>query len=197
LANFLFVADQRALDFVNTKFMQAGQPVDRLRTPTDLRDWLIEAGVISGQEGKAFDSVVGNGGDVLMGEARKLRAALHTMAESMAARRAIPGSTLNTINSILGVLREGYQLEGSHKGYRLVVTNDKFEPLQGLARIAKSAADLIANGKASAVRKCGNPSCVLYFYDTTKNHTRQWCSMATCGNRMKVAAYHRRHSRRK
>jgi predicted RNA-binding Zn ribbon-like protein len=33
---------------------------------------------------------------------------------------------------------------------------------------------------------------VLFFYDTTKNHARRWCSMAFCGNRHKVAAHYRR-----
>jgi predicted RNA-binding Zn ribbon-like protein len=33
---------------------------------------------------------------------------------------------------------------------------------------------------------------VLYFYDTTKNHRRQWCSVAMCGNRHKVAEFRRR-----
>jgi predicted RNA-binding Zn ribbon-like protein len=33
---------------------------------------------------------------------------------------------------------------------------------------------------------------VLFFYDTTKNHARHWCSMTICGNRSKVAAHYRR-----
>jgi predicted RNA-binding Zn ribbon-like protein len=197
LTNFLFVADQRALDFVNTQFVVAGEPVDRLQRPSDLREWLIEAGLISRREGEAFAPVEAKQGEVLMSDAGRLRGALRSMAEAMARRRPIPPSALKTINEFLGRLREGYQLDGSHGQYRIIVTSDAFEPLHGLARVAKSAADLIANGKANAVRKCGNPSCVLYFYDTTKNRTRQWCSMATCGNRMKVAAYHHRHPRRR
>ena len=46
------------------------------------------------------------------------------------------------------------------------------------------------------IRRCGNPDCVLYFYDATRNHRRQWCAMATCGNLMKVRAFRRRHRRR-
>lgn len=30
-------------------------------------------------------------------------------------------------------------------------------------------------------------ACILFFYDTTKNYSRRWCSMSACGNRMKVA----------
>ena len=42
------------------------------------------------------------------------------------------------------------------------------------------------------VKKCENPVCVLFFYDTSKNHSRRWCSMSVCGNRMKVAAHYQR-----
>ncbi|NEJ40784.1 CGNR zinc finger domain-containing protein, partial [Rhizobium ruizarguesonis] len=34
--------------------------------------------------------------------------------------------------------------------------------------------------------------CTLFFLDTTKSHRRRWCSMALCGNRMKVAAFRSR-----
>jgi predicted RNA-binding Zn ribbon-like protein len=33
---------------------------------------------------------------------------------------------------------------------------------------------------------------VLWFYDTTRNGTRRWCSMAICGNRAKA---HRHYDR--
>ena len=35
-------------------------------------------------------------------------------------------------------------------------------------------------------------NCVRYFYDTTKNRRRRWCSMDGCGSRAKAAAYYRR-----
>jgi predicted RNA-binding Zn ribbon-like protein len=32
----------------------------------------------------------------------------------------------------------------------------------------------------------------LQFYDASKNHSRRWCSMNACGNRMKAALHYRR-----
>ncbi len=61
-----------------------------------------------------------------------------------------------------------------------------------LAAIARSAAELVAEGPAAPVRKCANPKCTLFFYDTSRTGKRRWCSMATCGNRAKVAAHFRR-----
>jgi len=42
------------------------------------------------------------------------------------------------------------------------------------------------------VRPCANPDCMLWFFDTTRNGTRRWCSMAVCGNRMKARRHHDR-----
>src|SRR6266851_5443894 len=36
------------------------------------------------------------------------------------------------------------------------------------------------------------PACVLWFFDTTRNGTRRWCSMAACGNRAKARRHYDR-----
>jgi lactoylglutathione lyase len=46
-----------------------------------------------------------------------------------------------------------------------------------LLPVAESAADLLTVRDLSLLRKCENPACVLFFYDTTKNDARRWCSM--------------------
>jgi predicted RNA-binding Zn ribbon-like protein len=61
-----------------------------------------------------------------------------------------------------------------------------------LAPVAEWAADLLADGDFELIRRCESEECVLWFYDRTKSHHRRWCSMATCGNRHKVAQYRMR-----
>jgi predicted RNA-binding Zn ribbon-like protein len=58
-------------------------------------------------------------------------------------------------------------------------------------------AGLAASPAGSQIKRCANPRCVLYFRDTSRTRRRRWCSMAVCGNRMKVAAHARRHGRRR
>jgi predicted RNA-binding Zn ribbon-like protein len=66
-----------------------------------------------------------------------------------------------------------------------------------LGLLAEAASDLLCACDLSLVKQCQNPACVLFFYDTTKNHARHWCSMNLCGNRSKVAAHYRRHRKRR
>jgi predicted RNA-binding Zn ribbon-like protein len=58
--------------------------------------------------------------------------------------------------------------------------------------LAQSAADLLVSSDAEFIKDCGDPTCRWLFLDTSKNHTRRWCDMKTCGNRMKA----RRHQAR-
>jgi hypothetical protein len=65
-------------------------------------------------------------------------------------------------------------------------------PLEQL-RLALALAALQATVlDRSRVRRCASPRCALLFHDTTKNRSRRWCSMATCGNRAKARAHYRR-----
>lgn len=42
------------------------------------------------------------------------------------------------------------------------------------------------------LRACGNPDCQLFLLDRSRAGTARWCSMATCGNRMKARRHHAR-----
>jgi len=63
-----------------------------------------------------------------------------------------------------------------------------------LAAIARSAAEIVAEGPEARVRICANPDCGLLFYDASRTKRRRWCSMAVCGNRHKVASFARKHA---
>lgn len=49
-------------------------------------------------------------------------------------------------------------------------------------------------GRWERFRVCGNPGCSEVFYDDSRNRSRKWCSMATCGNRAKVRAFRERQA---
>ena len=55
--------------------------------------------------------------------------------------------------------------------------------------VVRSAADLLTTEELEDVRICASDTCNWLFLDTSKNHTRRWCDMKSCGNRAKA----RRH----
>jgi predicted RNA-binding Zn ribbon-like protein len=98
------------------------------------------------------------------------------------------------INEVLRVTEGHDELfqQNGHWGLEFVAREGGLDWL--LAAIARSAAELIAEGASARLRVCSNPDCGLFFYDTSRTRRRRWCSMSRCGNRHKVAAFSRRHS---
>ena len=60
--------------------------------------------------------------------------------------------------------------------------------------IIHAAGELLLSEKISQVKEC--PGCGWLFLDTSKNGSRRWCSMNTCGARDKTRKYHKRQRAR-
>jgi predicted RNA-binding Zn ribbon-like protein len=59
--------------------------------------------------------------------------------------------------------------------------------------IARQAAELLTSAaQRPLVRECGASDCKWLFLDTSKNRSRQWCSMSSCGNREKARRHYQR-----
>jgi predicted RNA-binding Zn ribbon-like protein len=127
-------------------------------------------------------------------QADQLGQALRLAFSAMLEGAHVSPDWVESINHILSIT-EGYdQLQWNGAGWKLGfhARHDRLEWL--LAAIARSAAELLAEGAESGLRRCDNPNCRLMFYDDSRTHRRRWCSMSACGNRSKVAAFARRQS---
>ena len=125
-------------------------------------------------------------------EARALRAALRKQAESIVAGdRTLSATTV--INRVLKAAPSYAQLA---KGELRHVTTFT-DPIGGLSDVARSAAEFLAGGDYSRLKHCEGKGCVLFFLDTTKNHSRRFCSAEGCGNRYKAAARYERMKRQR
>jgi len=58
--------------------------------------------------------------------------------------------------------------------------------------LARQAAELLVGGELERVRACAAGDCAWLFLDTSKNRSRRWCDMKSCGNRAKVRRFYRR-----
>jgi predicted RNA-binding Zn ribbon-like protein len=63
--------------------------------------------------------------------------------------------------------------------------------------IVKSAADLLVSTQLQRLRVCADPECGWLFLDCSRNHSRRWCSMESCGNRAKARRFYQRHQQSK
>lgn len=60
--------------------------------------------------------------------------------------------------------------------------------------LAQSAAQLLTSTSMGHMRMCQAQTCRWLFLDSSKNHTRRWCDMKVCGNRMKARRFNQRSS---
>ena len=74
-------------------------------------------------------------------------------------------------------------VDGSHVRI-FVPTGDAFAGM--MIPVADSAGDAIVDEQLGRVKRCASPRCTRVFLDVTKNATRRWCDMKTCGNREKA-----------
>jgi predicted RNA-binding Zn ribbon-like protein len=192
---FLFLAGHPCLDFLNTRPVVKGQPVDLLPSLEDFLRWLTRAGQADARG--AADALKrwndGPEGAGLMERVRAFRETLRHMADGLVRGRGVSTEALAAINFILAENDGNLRLERQAGGFRTRFAARPTSPITLLGSVAEAAADLLSNSNLRLVRRCGNPECVLFFYDTTRNHRRQWCAMGTCGNLMKVRAFRRRH----
>ncbi|WP_152365549.1 CGNR zinc finger domain-containing protein [Microlunatus speluncae] len=63
----------------------------------------------------------------------------------------------------------------------------------GLARLLGVVAEAALDGSWQRLKVCHNPACRWAYYDHSRNKSRTWCSMETCGNQAKARAFRRRH----
>jgi predicted RNA-binding Zn ribbon-like protein len=133
--------------------------------------------------------------DSLLRKAQRLAAALRLAFDAVLHRQKVLREWIEPVNEILRITEGHDELVFSNNDWEI-----QFEASESglewlLAAVARSAAEIIAEGPRARVRLCANPRCGLLFYDTSRTRRRRWCSMTVCGNRHKVAAFARRHAR--
>ena len=181
-----FIADDLALDFLNSEFGTGAERADFLGDDAQVLAWLKLAGVM----GAAQALPPGRRG-ALCQAAVALRANAREMLAARKSRRSADPAVLNRVLA----RGSGFQSLQWHKGrppsllaHRPIAAVDDL-----LVPVAEAIAQLLATADLDLVRKCDNPECTLWFHDRTKSHQRRWCSMAVCGNRMKAAAFRQRN----
>ncbi len=194
---FVFLAERLWLDFVNSEAGTAD--ADALEDFDGLVHWLERAGVVDadravGMRRRATQQPAGAA--AALADARRVRAALRSLAEGGGADHAPRADAVSEINRVLGRSAGTRRLELRGDGTfarSFVPGGDAFAGL--MIPLVESAADSLIHAELSRVRHCAGAHCRRVFYDTTKNGARRWCDMATCGNRAKAARHRARVKR--
>ena len=189
---FLFLGNQLALDFLNTRPVQNGELMELLPDFSALLRWFRAAGLVSPREAMHIEREWGQSREArqMLEQSRALRESLRKEVLGWEHSGSVHHATITDLNRLMAEhpMRTRLKEQGNERFPELYFT--VLKPGDLFAPLAHSAAMLFTTVDRTRVRKCGQ--CVLHFLDTSKKGTRRWCSMQLCGNRLKVAAYARR-----
>ena len=189
---FQLVAAHPALDLVNTmdwRFRPSG-PEEFLETYNDLVRFTEQSKLLSTEQAQHLLSTVSSRkGATALVCAKELREAVSDVLYAALSGNSIPPSQVQTLERHFRNARQHQKLQwiGSHLQWTWTEASD--EPDLPLWLLAKSASSLLTSEFLSLVRVCDNTECKWLFLDTSKNHSKRWCDMRVCGNRMKARRF--------
>lgn len=188
------------LAYTNTRFWRGREaPTETLHTVGDLLGWLEAS---AGMNAKALRQLAAWSGDEpaaaphLLATAAALREALYRIFSALAADRRVPKQDFAALRQALTEAPARNRLSSSASGYVWELENPLPSVPHLLAPVLWSAGDLITGGARHRVRRCANDTCLWLFLDESKNATRRWCDMASCGNRAKARRHYLKKTRR-
>jgi predicted RNA-binding Zn ribbon-like protein len=188
--DYMFLSGVLALDLVNTEVVVRGKRGDLFATPEEVANWWSQALTHhpDGEKIKAdMDTIVWS--DQLLERIKRLRAAIRTLCTNLVEQQSVDREALTTLNTILAL---GYPALEAAPGPEMVPIYRTRADDQGavLLPIALSAFHLFTRVEKHRLHICKNERCILFFYDTTKSATRQWCSLE-CMNRARSLQHYR------
>jgi len=194
---FDFDSGALCLDFANTVEWHASEsPEDRLQDVSSLLNWGEAAGVYSpvtatrlrdqaereqSKAAFAFD------------RALSLREAVYRIFTGLSDSESSDPADLAQLNTALSGALGHLRLVPAGAGFDYTWDDDSQDMDQVYRAVAHSAAELLTADHLDRVSQCADDrGCGYLFLDTSRNRSRRWCSMDSCGNRAKAMRHYRR-----
>jgi len=178
------VGGNLALDFANTiSWRGTAHETDHIATSRGLVRWAMDSGLLD-------DAAGATPGEPCLPVAHRLRAAIRSVMEA-----ALPDDNAAAERAVLlKVLRDALssaRLAGAPAQLGFADPCDRI-----IGSVALAAVDLLRDDRIARLKMCPRDDCHWLFLDLSKNGSRRWCSMESCGNRAKIEQHRRRHKAR-
>jgi len=185
-----------SLDFCNTgQGMRNSSKEEWVTSYADLVGWLEVAGALARKQAAALRAAGERSPEAARGvwaRAIKLREAVAAVFLAKTEGRAPADEDLRLIEKEYARTAPCARLSPTGDGFQWTLEADS-ELDAALRPVLESAVALMTSERMRRLRRCGNSTCYWLFLDETKNCSRRWCEMASCGNLMKVRRHRERH----
>ncbi|HEF4744495.1 ABATE domain-containing protein [Burkholderia multivorans] len=179
-------ADTLSIDFANTLYWRGTEPpTETLRTIDDLLAWCRDQAGVPACVADACRAGIDDG-PAGLAHALALREALYRLFLAQAEQREPQAEDLKQVGAFLAEAppRVALARVDGRYAWRIEPPGATLGAL--LSPVLWSATDLLGGVRLAKVKRCANDACQWLFVDDSKNGSRRWCSMSSCGNRAKA-----------
>ncbi len=190
------MAGRLSLDFANTADWHASdQPVEFLTSYSELVAWALHAGLLTkAQAQRLLDRAAAQPAQAMtiLDGALELRELIYRLFSAIAQGSGPAADDLEAFNAELASALARSRIVPTADGFAWdwIGNEDALDCM--LWPVVRDAADLLTSKGLERVGRCADERCGWLFVDTSRNRSRRWCSMESCGNRAKARRHYRK-----
>ena len=190
MIDFSFLSGVLALDLVNTEVIVRGRRYDLLSSPDDAARWWYQAlERYPDGENVTAETMAALWSLPLLEKIKRTRTAIRTLCTNVLEQQPYDLEAIATLNAILAMGYSALNVVSEQEVMQVYRTREANQRTI-LLPIALSALHLFTQTEKHRLHQCKNERCILFFYDSTKSATRQWCSLE-CMNRARSLQHYR------
>jgi predicted RNA-binding Zn ribbon-like protein len=188
-----------ALDLANTvsRRHDPERRKEHLEDYADLLSFAVQDKLISSQSADRLRQHAARSKAEALRSFRKaiiLREAINGVFAAIAQEKSPSPDDLQVVGDYaVEAARHRKLVSGNGRAYRWEWQTDAKNSFdQILWPVAQAAADLLTTAELKTVRWCEASDCEWLFLDNSRNRSRRWCDMKSCGNRAKARRHYQR-----
>ena len=192
---FQLIGSDSAVDLVNTldwRFRDNG-PEELLAGYDDLLAFCLQCGLLTA---KQVRNIVRGASESTSAEVlvacRELREAAAGVLYAVVDDRTPAGSQIKALDRSFREARDRQRMVWRDSRLQWQWPAAESSPELPLWLLSSATERLLGSNDLNRLRACESPECRWLFLDSSKNHTRRWCDMKVCGNRVKARRYRER-----
>ena len=190
---FEFTGNNLSLDFCNTLNDRGSNPRELLTGYDRLLLWGQEAHILTEEEAHRLDKEAKKHkkeAERVLQQALELREAIFRLFLASIQGASSEAADLEIFNSALTRALSHSVIIPQEQGFDWAWLPSVNALDSMLWPAVRAAANLFTSEDLDDVRVCASDNCNWLFMDTSKNHTRRWCDMKSCGNRAKARKHY-------
>lgn len=196
IEKFGLLRERLCLDFVNTSDAHPSQPdTEFLKSYASLVEWAVYVGAIPHVQ---VDRLIASAeahpdkAEAALKNAITVRDTVYRVLSAAAAHQHPKPTDMQAFNHMLSKAMTHLRLSTVDQHFEWTYTQADADLETMLWPVLWSVSELLTSHDLRDLRECASDDCSWLFLDTSKNHSRRWCSMTQCGNRAKARTHYHR-----